>query len=88
MFLGPTGLGKTRLSIGLGVKAVEAGYNVSFVSLDELMRLLKTAEISTRAAIKAKTIRNSDLVILDEVGFLPISKQDANKFMNLLMQAV
>ncbi|MDD4171338.1 MAG: hypothetical protein PHQ94_03785 [Syntrophomonas sp.] len=38
------------MSIGLGVKAVEAGYNISFVSLDELMRLLKTAEISTRAA--------------------------------------
>jgi DNA replication protein DnaC len=79
MFLGPTGLGKTRLSIGLGVKAVKAGYNVSFVTLDELMRLLKTAEISTRAARRVKTIKNSDLVILDEVGFLPISKQDANK---------
>lgn len=79
MFLGPTGLGKTRLSIGLGVKAVQAGYNVSFVSLDELMRLLKTSEISTRAARRVKTIRNSDLIILDEVGFLPISKQDANK---------
>ena len=87
MFLGPTGLGKTRLSIGLGVMAVEAGYNVSFVSLDELMRLLKTAEISTRAARRVKTIKNSELVILDEVGFLPISKQDANKlydFVNTL----
>lgn len=87
MFLGPTGLGKTRLSIGLGVKAVEAGYNVSFISLDELMRLLKTSEISTRAARRVKTIKNSDLVILDEVGFLPISKQDANKlfeFVNIL----
>jgi len=87
MFLGPTGLGKTRLSIGLGLKAVEAGYNVSFVSLDELMRLLKTAEISTRAARRVKYIKNSDLVLLDEVGFLPISKQDANKlyeFVNYL----
>jgi DNA replication protein DnaC len=79
MFLGPTGLGKTRLSVGLGIKAVEAGYNVSFVSLDELMRLLKTAEISTRAARRVRMIKSSDMVILDEVGFLPISKQDANK---------
>ncbi len=79
MFLGPTGLGKTRLSVGLGLKALEAGYNVSFVSLDELMRLLKTSEISTRAVRRIKTIKNSELVILDEVGFLPISKQDANK---------
>lgn len=87
MFLGPTGLGKTRLSVGLGIKALEAGYNVSFVTLDELMRLLKTSEISTRAARRVKMIKNSDLVILDEVGFLPISKQDANKlyeFVNAL----
>lgn len=76
---GPTGLGKTRLSVGLGLKAVEAGYNVAFVSLDELMRLLKISEISTRAARRVRTIRNSDLVILDEVGFMPISRQDANK---------
>lgn len=67
------------MSIGLAVKAVEAGYNVSFVTLDELMRLLKTTEISSRAARKVKAIKNSDLVILDEVGFLPISRQDANK---------
>lgn len=79
MFMGPTGLGKTRLAIGLGLKAVEAGYNVSFVTLDELMRILKTSEISTRASRKIKAIKNSDLIILDEVGFMPISKQDANK---------
>lgn len=84
MFLGPTGLGKTRLSIGLGLKAVEKGYNVSFVSLDELMRLLKTSEISTKAARRIRTIKNSDLVILDEVGFMPISKQDANKLYELV----
>jgi len=34
MFLGPPGLGKTRLSIGLGIKAIDAGYNVSFVTLE------------------------------------------------------
>lgn len=84
MFLGPTGLGKTRLSIGLGLKAVEAGYHVSFINLDELMRLLKTSEISPRADRRVRAIKNSDLVILDEVGFLPISKQDANKLYELV----
>ncbi|RQD70905.1 MAG: ATP-binding protein [Tindallia sp. MSAO_Bac2] len=79
MFLGPTGLGKTRLSIGLGLKAIEKGYSVAFITLDELMRLLKTSEISTSAARKVKAIKKSEMVILDEVGFLPISKQDANK---------
>ena len=79
MFLGPPGLGKTRLSIGLGIKAIEAGYNVSFVTLEQLMQLLKTAEIRTRSSRMINQIKNSDLVILDEVGFLPISRQEVNK---------
>lgn len=79
MFLGPPGLGKTRLSVGLGIKAIEAGYNVSFVTLEQLMQLLKTAEIRTRSNRKVNQIKNSDLVILDEVGFLPISRQEVNK---------
>lgn len=79
MFLGPPGLRKTRLSIGLGIKAIEAGYNVSFVTLDQLMQLLKTAEIRIKSSRRIKQIKNSDLVIPDEVGFLPISRQEVNK---------
>lgn len=79
MFLGPPGLGKTRLSIGLGIKAIEAGYNVSFVTLEHLMQLLKTAEIRIKSNRRIKQIKSSDLVILDEVGFLPISRQEVNK---------
>jgi len=87
MFLGPPGIGKTFLSIALGQKAVEAGYKVHFVKLDELMRIIKTAEITTKSSRKFKQIKNSQLVILDEVGFLPISKQEANylfEFINAL----
>ncbi|MDD2189342.1 MAG: IS21-like element helper ATPase IstB [Eubacteriales bacterium] len=79
MFLGPPGLGKTRISIGLGLKAIEAGYNVSFVTLDQLMQYLKTAEIRTKSSRRLRQIKSSDLVILDEVGFLPISRQEVNK---------
>ena len=79
MFLGPPGLGKTRLSIGLGIKAIDAGYNVAFVTLEQLMQLLKTEEIRTKSSRRVKQIKNSDLVILDEVGFLPISRQEVNK---------
>lgn len=79
MFLGPPGLGKTRLSIGLGLKAIEAGYNVSFITLDQLMQHIKTAEIRTKSSRRLRQIKNSDLVILDEVGFLPISRQEVNK---------
>lgn len=79
MFLGPPGLGKTRLSVELGLQAVKVGYNVSFVTLDQLMMLFKTAEIRTKASRRLKQISNSDLIILDEVGFLPISRQEVNR---------
>lgn len=79
MFLGPPGLGKTRLSVELGIKAVQAGYNVAFTTLDQLMTIFKTADIRTHSSRRLKQIRDSDLVILDEVGFLPISRQEVNR---------
>ena len=42
--MGPTGAGKTHLSIALGIHAVEKGYKVSFVSMSQLMYILKTKE--------------------------------------------
>jgi len=63
MFLGPPGLGKTFLSIALGLKAVEAGYRVFFVTIDELMRIIKTAEISTKSSRRLKQIKSCDLLI-------------------------
>jgi DNA replication protein DnaC len=79
MFLGPPGLGKTRLSVEIGMIAVKAGYNVTFTTLDQLMMLFKTAEIRTNSSRRLKQIKSSDLVILDEVGFLPISRQEVNR---------
>src|SRR5699024_103005 len=44
IFLGPPGVGKTHLSIGLGLEAIQNGYRVSFISMGELIPLLKTEE--------------------------------------------
>jgi DNA replication protein DnaC len=49
IFLGPPGVGKTHISVALGYKAVEAGYKVSFVSMDSLMKCLKTQDISRKS---------------------------------------
>jgi DNA replication protein DnaC len=84
MFLGPPGLGKTFLSIALGLKAIDAGYRVYFVTIDELMKIIKTAEISTKSSRRLKQIRSCDLLVLDEVGFLPISRQEANHLYELV----
>ena len=65
IFLGPPGVGKSHISISLGYKAVEAGYKVSFVSMDNLMKVLKTQDISRKSKGKINRILSSNLVIID-----------------------
>lgn len=83
-FLGPSSIGKTHLSLSLGIRAVELGYQVSFVTLDELISILKTEEVLAKSKRRLKHIMNSSLVIIDEVGFLPITRQEANMFYQLV----
>jgi len=84
IFLGPPGVGKTHLSISLGYKAVLAGYKVSFVSMDNLMKVLKTQDISRKSKSKINRILSSNLVIIDELGYLPITREEANMFFQLI----
>ncbi|KKH69180.1 ATP-binding protein [Methanosarcina mazei] len=84
IFLGPPGVGKTHLAISLGYKAVEVGYKVSFVTMDNLMHSLKTQEISRKSKGKMNRILSSSLVIIDELGYLPISREEANLFFQLV----
>lgn len=84
MFLGPPGVGKTHLAVSLGMRAIDCGYHVAFVTMDELMKLLKTELISASRKRQLNRIESANLVIIDEVGFLPISRQEANLFFQLI----
>lgn len=77
-FLGPPGIGKSHLAVALGAKALTLGYAVAFTTLSELMKVLKTEPISTTSQRRLKVLRKSALVIIDEVGFLPLSTAEAN----------
>lgn len=68
MFLGPPSVGKTHLATALGYRALQRGYAVSFLTLDTLVRLLKTAEIASQSKSRLNTIYKSSIVIIDEVG--------------------
>ena len=77
LFQGPPGVGKTHLAVALGVKAIACGFSVSFHRLDDLLHLLKRdAEIPPRR-LKAKKYMNAALLIIDEVGFQQLSRQEA-----------
>ena len=80
ILLGPPGTGKTHLSIGLGIEALEKGRRVSFVAMDTLVHLLKTQGIARTSQVRMRRILDSDLVIIDDLMFMAMNKSESNLF--------
>ncbi len=79
-FFGPPGVGKTHLALSLAVRGLDLGYAVAFETLDALMTILKTSEISNANKRRLMFLHKAALVVVDEVGFLPLSPAEANLF--------
>ena len=84
VLLGPPGVGKTHLSIGLGIHAINHGYKVMFAPMNDLIHWLKTQEIVRKSSTKIKRITKADLVIIDDLMFMAIEKSEANLFFQLI----
>lgn len=83
-FLGPPGTGKSHLATALGVAAVKAGKSVYRTTLAELIETLSKAEREGRLIEKIRFYARTALLIVDEIGYLPISTGGANLFFQLV----
>lgn len=84
LILGPPGVGKTHLAVGLGLKAIEHGYRVLFTTAAAMIAKLATALAEGRLEEKLKLYSVPRLLIIDEIGYLPIDRTGANLFFQLI----
>ena len=84
LFQGPPGVGKSHLAIALGVKAVEHGFSVAFFRLDDLLHALKRDQELPPRRLRSKKYMNVALLIIDEVGFQPLSRLEASLFFRVV----
>jgi DNA replication protein DnaC len=86
LFIGPPSVGKSHLAISLGIAAVDAGYKTIFVHMEQLIHIFRTVEISSKSRLRLKKITQADLVIIDEIGFQPVTRQEANALFGVVNQ--
>ena len=84
ILLGPPGVGKTHIAIGLGLEAIQKGFQVTFSTMGELIHLLKTQEYLTKSQTQLKRINESDLVIIDDLMYMAMDQREANLFFHLI----
>lgn len=84
LLLGPPGVGKTHLAVGLGLKACALGYRTAFTTAAGLVNTLTRAHQENRLEEKLKQLVQPKLLIVDEIGYLPLERLGANLFFQLV----
>jgi DNA replication protein DnaC len=84
ILLGPPGVGKTHLAISLAIAAAQSGRRVYYGTLADLITSLEEAQAAGRLSQRLKTLIFPSLLVVDELGYLPISRTGAMLFFQLM----
>ena len=84
IFLGPPGVGKTHLAISLAIAAAQSGRRVYYGTVADLITSLEEAQAAGRLSQRLKTLIIPSLLMVDELGYLPISRTGAMLFFQLM----
>jgi len=84
IFLGPPGVGKTHLSVALGIKACMAKYRVAFITAQKLLEELLLSAKDGSLLDKLLGYSRLNLLIIDELGYMPVTKEQANLLFRLV----
>lgn len=84
VFLGPPGVGKTHLATALGMVAARNRYSTYYINCHELIEQLKKAHYENRLPDKLRVLLKYKMLIIDEIGYLPMDIAGANLFFQLI----
>jgi DNA replication protein DnaC len=84
VFLGPPGVGKTHLAVGLGMIAARCRYSTYYINCHTLIEQLNKAHYENRLPERLKALSKYKVLIIDEIGYLPMDIQGANLFFQLI----
>jgi DNA replication protein DnaC len=82
--MGPNGVGKSFLAAGLCHHALQSGYRAYFRTMEQIMTILKTKDISRSAMADYKKLQKAHLIVIDDIMMIAIARQDANAFFHFV----
>jgi len=84
IFMGPSGTGKTYLAAGLIYQAIKQGYKAYFITMEDLINVLRLKEMTSSALGKYNRLLKSQLLAIDDIMMFPMKKNEAVAFFNLI----